>query len=163
MTMNSHVGGYLTPGRMFSYAFNKAHGHANLGREAAVEHMLDYLMGFEDIGAAIHRALANGCGTESRACESVERQLCRQPSEIPKSLATCAIGYSRLRATATTSRRNSAGNALGITITLPARPSLTNRSQPYPGQTRPVIFRRRVWSRPFAARAGPHELPWRPQ
>jgi hypothetical protein len=38
-------------------------------------------------------------------------QRCRHDTEIPKTFATCAIGTSPLRATATTSRRNSTGNA----------------------------------------------------
>ncbi len=38
-----------------------------------------------------------------------ERQLARQPSEILKSFAICVNGAWPLRATATTSRRNSSG------------------------------------------------------
>ena len=41
-------------------------------------------------------------------------QRCRHDSEIPKSFAICASGASPLRATATTSRRNSGGNAFGM-------------------------------------------------
>src|SRR6185312_11178115 len=48
-------------------------------------------------------------------------QRCRQDSEIPKSFAICDSGASPLRATATTSRRNSMGNAFGMPIILPAR------------------------------------------
>src|SRR2546423_82451 len=48
-------------------------------------------------------------------------QRCRHDSEIPKSFAICAIGAWPLRATATTSRRNSMGNGLGMSIILPAR------------------------------------------
>src|SRR5215831_601617 len=48
-------------------------------------------------------------------------QRCRQDSEIPKSFAICETGACPLRATATTSRRNSIGNGLGTLIILPAR------------------------------------------
>jgi hypothetical protein len=48
-------------------------------------------------------------------------QRCRQPSDIPKSLAIWESGASLRRATATTSRRNSAGNALGMVTFLPVR------------------------------------------
>src|SRR3954451_7165667 len=49
-------------------------------------------------------------------------QRCRQDSEIPKSRATWETEASPLRATAMTSRRNSAGNGLGTMPILPARP-----------------------------------------
>jgi len=48
-------------------------------------------------------------------------QRCRHDSETPKSVAIWDIGASPLRATATTSGRNSMGNALGMLIILPAR------------------------------------------
>ncbi|MDP9776733.1 hypothetical protein J2S58_000356 [Nakamurella flavida] len=51
-------------------------------------------------------------------------------------LATCAIGWSPWRATATTSRRNSGGNGLGTVLIFPARPEASQeRSQPKSGQS----------------------------
>ena len=63
-------------------------------------------------------------------------QRCKQDSEIPKSLAICDSGASPFRATATTSRRNSMGNALGMMNILPARSKSSQaRSQPGWGQS----------------------------
>src|SRR6202042_1126709 len=63
----------------------------------------------------------------------------RHDSEIPKSLAICDSGASPLRATATTSRRNSRGNAFGMANILPARTKSSQaRSQPSWGQTLPL-------------------------
>ena len=63
-------------------------------------------------------------------------QRCRHDSEIPKSFAICDNGASPLRATATTSRRNSRGNAFGMANILPARnKSSQARSQPSWGQS----------------------------
>src|SRR6266571_1348615 len=52
---------------------------------------------------------------------------CRHDSEIPKSFAIWDIGTSLRRATATTSRRNSRGNAFGICCLLPVRVILTDQ------------------------------------
>src|SRR5690606_35599180 len=77
--------------------------------------------------------------TPGRLPSSISASLshrCRHDSEIPKSFAICANGASPLRATATTSRRNSAGNAFGMTDILPARNRSSQvRSQPNRGQT----------------------------
>ena len=54
----------------------------------------------------------------SRSSSVSER--CRQDSEIPKSLATCATDASLRRATRTTSSRNSFGNGFGTIDILPA-------------------------------------------
>src|ERR1700749_5175365 len=48
-------------------------------------------------------------------------QRCGQGSQIPKSFPICDSDASPLRATATTSRRNSVGKAFGVLIILPAR------------------------------------------
>src|SRR5712691_3913823 len=56
---------------------------------------------------------------------------------MPKSLAIWDIGACLRSATATTSRRNSSGNALGMVSILPVRcESLQIRSQPRLGQSR---------------------------
>ena len=55
-------------------------------------------------------------------CGTPVSQRCRQDSEMPKSRATWETEASPLRATAMTSRRNSAGNGLGTMLILPARP-----------------------------------------
>jgi hypothetical protein len=67
----------------------------------------------------IHRT-AVGASPSSRS--AIFSQRCRQVFEIPKSLATWATDASLLRATAITSRRNSAGYGLGTMLILPARP-----------------------------------------
>jgi hypothetical protein len=66
---------------------------------------------------------------------------CGQDSEIPKSFAICDSGTSPLRATATTSRRNSAENGFGMTNILPARtrPSQV-RSQPNRRQSHRAVI-----------------------
>src|SRR6266511_5140319 len=65
---------------------------------------------------------------------------CRQDSEIPKSLAIWDIGASLRRATATTSRRNSRGNAFGIDCLLPVRVILTCQESTK-GWADPGVFR----------------------
>ncbi len=54
-------------------------------------------------------------------CSPWANQRCRHDSEIPKSFAIWRSELSPLRATATTSRRNSEGNALGMVTSFPAR------------------------------------------
>ena len=54
-------------------------------------------------------------------------QLCRHPSEIPKSFASWFSGTPALRATATTSSRNSLGYGFGMIDSLPARTNLTGQ------------------------------------
>src|SRR5687768_7131652 len=63
---------------------------------------------------------AGGARPSSRS--AIFSQRCRQDSEIPKSRAIWATDASPLRATAMTSRRNSAGNGLTTMLILPARP-----------------------------------------
>ncbi len=75
-------------------------------------------------------------------------QRCRQDSEIPKSFAIWDSGASPLRATATTSRRNSRGNAFGMLNILPARNTSSQaRSQPIWGQSRTCLHRHSPRSR----------------
>src|SRR5437764_11031811 len=59
--------------------------------------------------------------------------LFRSDSETPKSLATWLIGACQRRATATTSRRNSSGNGLGICCLLSVRVILTDQESTKPG------------------------------
>jgi hypothetical protein len=69
-------------------------------------------------------------------------QRCRHDSEIPKSFAICRNGVSPLRASATTSRRNSGGNGFGMANILPARNASSQvRSQPNRGQSQLVVGR----------------------
>lgn len=63
-------------------------------------------------------------------------QLLSEPSEIPKSFAIWDNGAWPLRATATTSSRNSFGYAFAIADILPSEDGSSQvRCQPNPGQT----------------------------
>src|SRR4051794_39338806 len=79
-------------------------------------------------------SLLVGPGRAPSSVSASLSQRCRQPSEIPTSLAICRNGASPLRATATRSRRNSGGNGGGRVNTLPGRTAPSQvRSQPTRG------------------------------
>ena len=84
-------------------------------------------------------------------CSARLTQRARQDSEIPKSFATRLFGASLRLATATTSRRNSSGNALGMSTFLPVRSESSHvRSQPNLGQSpnpRPSL----TWTTPWTS------------